>query len=721
MRQSSRGPGLAGLFRRTCFLIAPHGPAATIHTVIRIFETFWLVCFCVALALLALLSTDTTTMGFWPGTWLLTVVCVGGVVTLYRGLLGRLNTWCLLAGVAFTVYFACRGFLSEVRWLARPDIVFCLGGFITWSLVAGRFERPGQRMAIVSTLLVLAALNAGIGLYQRSVDPGFSIYRFLSPASFMELHQPVAPGKSHGHFSTGLFWNHNHYSAFLAMTAFPALMLGIFGHLSGFARLLCWGSFLLSVSAMALSGSRTAQVAGGAGILLGIAGLIFLSWDARRMRRKKTQGSPILLSATLILVLAAGSVAAFQTMKRRFPDGEFTRNLNGRDAFWELAYETWTTFPVMGAGARAYEYEERARRGPGRQWMDWMGEVDTYFVHNDFLQVLCDYGMIGLVLTGALVITHAGNGLSFIRRDVRHSPGPDLFGDNRGAITMGALTGLAALTPLVFADFSLHVGWNVIAASALFGLLANPGSASLQTARVDEEEDQGNTPGFRSRFPRMALAGVAGVSSVWLTWNSLNSWTSGDWHYWQGNLLSQQLADPEASDEKIIGTAVESNRLLLRSVTADPDNAAAWYLMGYNHTVLAEYSDNPAQVRSFLWKCVEHSAEALRRYPQHYVAAAFAARSELRLGRVHHAAAYLNRALAWGPGSKIVQECAGEVKFAGRHYAEAAVHFIYCVHRNTDLQKREQMDRAYRLSLEREKEQKEGKRNSPMKFQIQPE
>ena len=125
-----------------------------------------------------------------------------------------------------------------------------------------------------------------------------------------------------------------------------------------------------------------------------------------------------------------------------------------RDHFW------W------GVGPAHYDYRFREYRPESLQ-------MRPDRVHNDYLNLLTDWGAVGgvILLAGMVVFT---TGLSKTWKRIR--PKENDFGrgtSNRFAFLLGASTGLLALAAHSLVDFNLHIPANAILGVTLLALLSS--------------------------------------------------------------------------------------------------------------------------------------------------------------------------------------------------------------------------------------------------------
>ena len=167
---------------------------------------------------------------------------------------------------------------------------------------------------------------------------------------------------------------------------------------------------------------------------------------------------------------------------------------NMRFYLWKAALQQYHLQPLTGTGSGTYLYY-------GRQFRSPMVQNDPMHAHNDYLELLAEYGLAGAVLCAGFLIVHFSSGLFGMRRIVIErlrlgelEPSQDL------ALIIGALSALSALLFHSFLDFNMHIPANALLAALLFGLLARP--AGDAPAKDSEAV-------FASRMWRVVTAALA--------------------------------------------------------------------------------------------------------------------------------------------------------------------------------------------------------------------
>jgi O-antigen ligase len=138
----------------------------------------------------------------------------------------------------------------------------------------------------------------------------------------------------------------------------------------------------------------------------------------------------------------------------------------GRAHFWAVTIDIIKTHPVIGTGLGAFGvvytgYDSRN------------GAYRLEQVHNDYLQVLSDGGIVGAVIGLFFVVSLFRMG--FARRDSRD--------DFRRGVATGALAGCFAVLIHSFFDFTLHTPANAL----LFLVLA---ALATMNGRVEDVQSR---------------------------------------------------------------------------------------------------------------------------------------------------------------------------------------------------------------------------------------
>ena len=199
----------------------------------------------------------------------------------------------------------------------------------------------------------------------------------------------------------------------------------------------------MMLGGLAVSMSRGGWIAGG----FVVAG--FLAWLAARRRHLR-----IPAAATMALVvIASGAFLAVNSKARLRLAGigaDGVPDSGDRLPLWRPALAMWRDHPWTGVGPGHYDVFFPRYREPSIQ-------LSPGHAHNEYLNTLADYGIVGLgLVASALVVMAASAWLS--RKYVERASG-DLGdkGSNRTAFFVGATLGLGGLAIHCLGEFAMHV------------------------------------------------------------------------------------------------------------------------------------------------------------------------------------------------------------------------------------------------------------------------
>jgi tetratricopeptide (TPR) repeat protein len=153
--------------------------------------------------------------------------------------------------------------------------------------------------------------------------------------------------------------------------------------------------------------------------------------------------------------------------------GERLRAMNavdtGRLDLWRAAVDQWKLQPIVGTGSGTYLYYGRLFRAEGMQ-------ADPVLVHNDYLQLLSEYGIFGGLAFALFLGSHLRRGWqSFLRLGPQRVSSDGSILGNRFALTIGALCAIASYLVHSVVDFNMHIPPNAMIIAFVLGLIANPG------------------------------------------------------------------------------------------------------------------------------------------------------------------------------------------------------------------------------------------------------
>ena len=316
-----------------------------------------------------------------------------------------------------------------------------------------------------------------------------------------------------------------------------------------------------------------------------------------------------------------------------------------RPLLWKAALEQARTSPAVGTGAGTYLYFGRKFRQPGV-------DRDPIHVHNDYLELLAEYGVAGAALGLLFLALHVRAGAVGFRALCRRGDSHPRGLSNAAALNIGALASVAAFVVHSCLDFNLHIPENAILLAALGGILANP---SVETSERPTRAN-GIKPGLL--LPRALLVAV-GLVLAGLTLPKL----PGEWYAEHARFA---LEDKEY---------IESARLARLGLERQTRNPYLYFYIGEANWELARKVPNPAVARSYAEGAAVAYRDALKVFPQDSRTLLQAAWIFARLGRFEEAGPLFDSAVAWDPRNALIRVYQGHyLRLRGDALAAAAAY-----------------------------------------------
>jgi O-antigen ligase len=547
-----------------------------------------------------------------PTDGVFAVAALLSVVELRRSKM-RPNGFCLASSALFFGYILWRAIVSPVVYLAWYDEFMVLGALIVYLLVACYLTDPRRRTWLLLVLLAIAAVNLVIAARQFSGGDDYMLNGFIRSTAY----------RGRG---SGLYICPDHLAGFLEVVGSLAVALAIWSRqpvwlklLLGYGGICCFGGILLTASrGGALSAAAALATLAGLGLLRAGSGSLgaFL------------RGLAVVV--VIVALLAGGLMLAVRGSSLL---GSRAKNLTDttdvRLLLWPAAIQEFRLSPVIGTGAATYQYYGRVFRNPQVQ-------SDPIRTHNDYLELLAEYGAAGAAGLLFFLGAHLSAGWRAFRRlslGSRLAPMIGPASSNSAAWNIGALAAVASLLVHSVFDFNLHIPANTFLLAFVFGTLANTGR------NLHAGED---LPPARFRLldllPRLALPGLG----LWIIVAGLPR-LPGEYYCEQARIALRNKDYLVALHEAELGLAHEHQ---------NPD--LYFYLGEARQSIAGDHPDNDPLARSFRQAAIEPYRAALSLYPEDSPVL-------LRLGevltRLHDfgaADAVFQQALKWDPHSATV-------------------------------------------------------------------
>ena len=481
------------------------------------------------------------------------ILAVGGLLLLFSRRERQHDSmalWTALSTLLLGGYVMVRAVQSPVEYLARWDFFLVLGALVTYFAMNACFVRSFDRLMTIGLLAVLALAHVVIGGIQ-----------FKQGDNYM-----LVPGIIRSNWdwrASGFYIYPNHLAGLLEMLGLMALSICCWGRVKAGVRILAGYCTLMSMAGIAMTGSRGGYLS----IVFGLLVFCVISlWVVRRLRPDRLW--PMLVAALACVILLVGGAVFLMTksdsMSRRLTDIYDPTNM--RPLMWQAALQQFGLSPVAGTGSGTYLYYGRAFRSP-------LVQADPMFVHNDYLHLLAEYGVIGATLGFVFLVIHLFAGCSGLKKIVNFKLKPDWrTSSNELALVAGALSGISALLLHSLVDFNFHLPANVLIGALYFAITAAP-SADLRAANGEPRRGVGWLPWVA---PVLALPLLA-LSIPLLPgeyFNELSRQAVRDGRYAEGRALALRALTFERRNPNVYFNLGEARHYLTLEVT-DPVGRAA--------------------------------------------------------------------------------------------------------------------------------------------------
>ncbi len=437
---------------------------------------------CLALAVIELFIGGTRLLFSVPAYGILAVAALASLVDLRRSKLPP-SGWCLLSSALFFGYLLVRALVSPVVYLAWPDEFAILGALIVYLLTACYLTDPRRRLWVLAGLLVLAGVNLYVGARQFAEGGNYMLFGFRRAVQYT--------GRA-----SGLYICPDHLAGYLEVVTCLSVAMVLWSRCRAWVKLLIGYGALCCVAGLLTTASRGGALSFCAGVgVLTVLGL----WRAGTSGTGFLRG---LLAVLFALAVLVGGVAAALSYSPTLQDRAriLLDKKDIRLRMWPAAIRQFDEARTFGTGSGTYLYY-------GRKYRDESVQADPIRPHNDYLELLAEYGVVGAAGFLLFLGAHLRWGWRAFRHLSLSSGGGG--GSNAAAWNIGALAAVACLVVHSMVDFNLHIPANALLLAFVFGVLANPGRG-LPSAGPSVQS--GTRPGWPELLPRLALPALG----VWI-------------------------------------------------------------------------------------------------------------------------------------------------------------------------------------------------------------
>ncbi len=282
------------------------------------------------------------------------------------------NQICLAVAALFFAYILARAWLSPVPYIARSDIYSVLAGLVVYYLFACVFTDARLRLFVVGALLVLALAHVFVGALQFRDGNNFM------PISWLQRYD-------YGPRASGFYVCPNHLAGLLEVVGILGLSAVCWSRWPIWLKLLVGYAVGVCYVGVILTGSRGGYLSTAASVIV----FAFLSLTILRRSSRRAFWTVGGAGAVAAIILAA--VAMYAINRSPYLSGRANNVIdtsNIRLDLWQAAIQQWHLQPVFGTGSGTHLYFGRLFRAPGVQ-------RDPIYVHNDYLHLLAEYGLVG--------------------------------------------------------------------------------------------------------------------------------------------------------------------------------------------------------------------------------------------------------------------------------------------------------------------------------------
>lgn len=514
---------------------------------------------------------------------------------------------CLLVSALFFTYILVRATFSEVTYLWWQDFYMVLACLIVYLLTVFYVTDPRDRAILVWALLALSVPEVlWFGLRQFIQGDNWMPFGFIRADS--------------GRRASGTLISSIHLAGYLEVVGLFALSYTVWSSRKAWVRVLAGYLVLLCYFGVAITGSR-------GGYLSVLASLIFfvlLSLYVIRITRPKAFQRTALVMGALGFVAICAAVMLMnmnELLRERLstiPQQLSRDKLDVRIYNWQAALDQIRLDPWVGTGAGSHIRYGRLFRRPQIQ-------ADPIHAHNDYLELLAEYGCVAGFGMAAFLFVHLRSGWrnfrSILREELADSSAWQPARDDALALTIGALSAVVAYLVHSISDFNLHVPGHALIFAFIFGMLASP-ARDLKAGGLLRA-----TRFFRWILPPIAL------------WVLIFAVTTFGGEYWAEKA---RRSAKELEFDKSIAQAQQA-------LTFHDHNYELYFYLGAAYRGMALLADEPAERVPHLTAAVKAFSEGLALFPEDEHALIRLAETLDDLGRFKEAEAICRRVLELDP------------------------------------------------------------------------
>lgn len=350
------------------------------------------------------------------------------------------------AVLAFVLYAIGRYLTADIEYVARQETLQVI-------IFAGLFFATVNNLYRQEAAQTVSITLIGVGTAEAS----YALFQYLKHSNHVWNEVSTYPGRA-----SGTYLSPNNLAGLLEVILPLALAFLLVGRMKIILRILLSYTILVIGAGLTVTFSRGGWVAAAVGFVT----LLLVLTTHKNHRWRALSLLTILTAAGIFVGAHILSKPAIEASHVTTPALASMADLNIRFKLWQVAERMWMDHFWWGAGPAHFDFRFCEYRPA-------IIQLRPDRAHNDYLNLLVDWGLVGgvIVLTG--IIAYAA-GLIKTWNHVRRSENDFGSGQsNRFAFYLGAGAGLLALAVHSVVDFNLHVPANAITGVVLLALLTS--------------------------------------------------------------------------------------------------------------------------------------------------------------------------------------------------------------------------------------------------------
>jgi O-antigen ligase/Tfp pilus assembly protein PilF len=387
--------------------------------------------------------------------------------------------------LAFITICVLSLFWSDSPMVSLLELPLFLTGPILYFIVVNNIHNDHQINRILNILLIIGGLFGVYGIFQYlGIDFSFWKANIGRQQVF------------------GLFGNVNYFAEYLIVLLPVAISL-FFVCRNKMYKIFLLGGILAMGGSLILTFTRGSYLAIGTSLIF-----MFLLYLVSRGKGfiKENKKIFIIIMAFIILITFLFAIpnplnksgTVISKIKGRISISQFTKDpsLKRREATWKFTIMMIKNHPLLGSGIGTFKYNSlnyQARffdQGENRHLYPY-GIADK--VHNEYLQLGAEIGMLGLGIFFWLIITYFNYGIKFLKR---------IKDKDKQGIIIGLMGGVVAVLVDAIFGFPIHLPATLVLFWLFIGLvtsLNHSGNHSEQeTKTTRSKETQSKAKGDKS-------------------------------------------------------------------------------------------------------------------------------------------------------------------------------------------------------------------------------